>query len=120
MVERTTKPRMSAGLPFPFCTQTVDDPAIGIDAMIAKPTRTFWTSSALCQNSFPIPANNNVKRRGIITFEIKPISRGLGVNRIHLKFETLTDIPAFKRRNESIISGSEKTSSPEELQFTFP
>jgi hypothetical protein len=49
-VEHRTKPRLSAKLPFAFCDQAVEEPAIGIDATSARPTRMFWTSSGLCQN----------------------------------------------------------------------
>lgn len=50
IVDDTTSPRLKARLPFAFCDHAVDDPAMGIEATIAKPTRMFCTSSGLCHN----------------------------------------------------------------------
>ena len=50
MVEKKTNPRLKARLPLEFCAHAVDDPAIGMAATSARPTRIYWTSNGSYQS----------------------------------------------------------------------
>ena len=92
--------------PSAFCDQAVDEPAIGIEATRASPTRMFCTSSGLCQSCI----HHDTDRMKTIGKSI--LAEQAGGQRPRpaqepAELEVFTPSPALKSRQASIISGKD-------------
>lgn len=119
MVEKTTKPSDNARFPLDFCDQAVEDAAIGIEAIRAKPTIIFSSSGG----SVKIPlVLETVKAKiiGMHKFAARPTNSNPGFLTKSIISLVFTDKPALNKIRESINSGKESFTKELSNQTKFP
>ena len=87
-----------------ICDQAVEEPAIGIETIKARPTNKFCNSSELCHKCIK-PPRATIKRIGTHILAKNPTSKTAGWRKIPSNSRARMPSPALNKRKESIRAG---------------